>query len=752
MKTPPPDELLARIRERLDHPATLRELLQQLRLPPAQRSTLRRRLAALVDAGSLVKVRGNRYGRPDRLRLATGRLQMNPRGFGFVTPEQPIEGVTGDLYVAAANLNQALHGDRVVARVEPGRAADRAEGRVVRVLERATERLVGRYEVDESGLAVVVPFDRRLVVDVHVPPRDAAGAARGQMVEVELTRWPTETHNPVGRITSVLGDVETPGVDAELIIRKHQLPDEHEPAALTEAARAGRRIGPRDRQGRRDFRKWPTVTIDGDSARDFDDAITIERLPNGNWWLGVHIADVAHYVREGSALDAAALARGTSVYFPDRAIHMFPEALATGLCSLRPRVERLVQSCLMEIDRRGVVRRHELHDGVIRSDARMTYGEVNAILVDRDPVLRRRYRRLVPRFELMAELFEALNARRRARGSIDFDLPEAELLTDDEGRVEAIVATERNLAHRLIEEFMLAANEAVARHLEAHDMPALFRAHEQPDPTKVADFAAFAASLGFTLGAPAEGVEPGHFQRLLLRARGRAEERPLALLMLRTMQQARYDPANLGHFGLAAPAYAHFTSPIRRYPDLVVHRALRELRAAAADAPRRARWREALPELARRTSALERRAEEAERELVQWRKVRFMAQKVGDEFTGLVIGVTAFGLFVELTEHFVEGLVHISSMADDYYRHVEGEHALRGEHTKKVYRLGDPVRVQLVRVDRERRQLELALVDILDHVRRLEGRRDQPPRGSGRPAGATAQRGRGRGRKRRRGA
>ena len=748
MTTPPPEELLARIRATLDHPATARELQQQLGLSPAQRSTLRRRLAALVDAGKLIKVRGNRYGQPDRMRLATGRVQVNPRGFGFVIPEHPIDGVDGDLYIAGANLNQAMHGDRVVARVESRRSADRAEGRIVRVLERAAERLVGRFDSDESGLAYVVPFDRRLVMDVHVPRQDSAGAAPGDMVEIELTRWPTATRNPVGRVTEVLGDIEAQGVDTRLIIRKHQLPDEHGAAARAEAERAGSRVRPRDRQGRQDFRRWPTVTIDGESARDFDDAVTIERLPNGNFWLGVHIADVARYVQEGSALDAEAIQRGTSVYFPDRAIHMFPEALATGLCSLRPQVDRLVQSCLMEVDARGDVRRYELYDGVIRSDARMTYAEVNAILTGGDPGARKKYRRLVPHLELMAELFEVLNGRRRARGSVDFDLPEAEFLMDDQGRVEAIVAAERNLAHRLIEEFMLAANETVARHLEDNRMPALFRVHESPDPAKVAEFEAFAASLGFSLGGPAEHVTPGHFQRLLRRVHGKPEERPLAFLMLRTMQQARYDPANLGHFGLAAPAYAHFTSPIRRYPDLVVHRALRELRARTPDTERRQRWREDLPELARRTSAVERRAEEAEREIIQWKKVRFMAGKVGDEFTGYVIGVTAFGLFVELTEHFVEGLVHISSMADDYYRHLEGQHALRGENTKKVYRLGDPVRVQLVRVDRERRQLELALVEVLDHVRVLEGRRDRPRRRDGRKTGGTIDRRRTRPRRR----
>ena len=733
-----PEQILDDLRAKLDHPATVRELLQKLGLPREQRVSLRRRLATLVDAGALIKVRGNRYGLPARLRLVTGRLDVHPRGFGFVKPDQPVDGVAGDLYIAGGNLNEALHGDRVVARIEGGPAADRAEGRIVRVLERAAERLVGRYHVDEAGGACVVPFDRRLTMDVHVPAAEASTAAPGDMVAVELTRWPTAARGPAGRVSEVLGDIDAPGVDTRLIIHKHHLPDEHDPAAVAAAMRAGDAVRASDVAGRRDFRGWPTVTIDGDTARDFDDAVSLERLPNGNHWLGVHIADVAHYVPEGGVLDAAALERGTSVYFPDRAIHMFPAALATGVCSLRPEVDRLVQSCLMEIDARGTVLRYEFHDGVIHSDARLTYGEVNAILTDRDPAVRAAREPLLPLLESMAELFEALHGRRRRRGSIDFDLPAAEFRMDDAGRVEAIVAAERNLAHRLIEEFMLAANETVAGHLERARVPVLFRVHEAPDPAKVAEFEAFSASLGFSLGVPVDRVAPGDFQRLLGRLRGEPAERPVAFLMLRAMQQARYDPANLGHFGLAAATYTHFTSPIRRYPDLIVHRALRESRARTPNAEVREGWLEDLPELARHTSARERRAEEAEREIVQWKKVRFMADKLGDEFTGYVIGVTAFGLFVELIEHFVEGLVHISSMADDYYRYVEDRHALRGENTGKVYRLGDRVHVQLVRVDRDHRRLELALVEILDGVRRAEGRPGRTRRGRSRGPAAEA--------------
>ena len=721
-----PEDILEAIRSKVDHPSTLRELMQRLRLPGEQRASLRRRLATLVESGALIQVRGRRYGLPDRMRLVTGHVHVNPRGFGFVTPDHPIEGVTGDLYIAGANLNQAMHGDRVLARVERHRDGDRSEGRIVRILERASEQLVGRYEIDESGMAYVVPFDRRVVMDVHVPARERGKATTGDMVTIELTRWPTATRGAVGRVTEVLGDIDAPGVDTELIIRKHGLPDVHAEGVIAEARHLGSDVRPRDIKGRRDFRRCPTVTIDGETARDFDDAVTLERLPNGNYWLGVHIADVAHYVPEGGALDESAYERGTSVYFPERAVHMFPEDLATGLCSLRPRVDRLVQSCLMEIDARGSVERYELHDGVINSDARMTYGEVNAILSDDDEAARAKHAALVPLFELMAQAFEILHGRRRRRGSIDFDLPKAEFLMDDQGRVEAIVAAERNLAHRLIEEFMLVANETVAGHLEERAYPVLHRVHEAPDVEKVAEFEEFVSSLGFSLGAPPDQVRPRHFQRLLHRLRGKPEERPVAFLMLRTMQRARYDPASLGHFGLATATYTHFTSPIRRYPDLVVHRALRASRAGELDEEQREVRVEHVLEMAQHTSERERRAEDAEREMVQWKKVRFMADKVGDEFTGYVTGVTAFGLFVELVEHFVEGLVHISSMADDYYRYTERQHSLRGENTKKVYRLGDLVHVRLVRVDREHRQLELALVDVLDSVRREGGPRVTP--------------------------
>ncbi len=723
------EHILAQMRERVHHPAGARELLQLLKIPREERAGFRRHLKNLVASGDLIQIRGQRYGLPEKMDLHVGRLETHANGFGFVAPERPIDGA-GDIYIPGPQLNDAMHGDRVVARIERVKEDGRVEGRVIRILERRNTWLVGRYDRDESGMGFVVPFDRRVLMDILIPPGHEGGASPREMVTVELTRWPTPTRGATGRVAEVLGDIDAPGVDTEIIIRKYGIPDAHSPESVAEATRLGGAVTDKDLKGRTDFRSMTTVTIDGEHARDFDDAITIEKLPNGHYWLGVHIADVSHYVEEGSALDREAYERGTSVYFPERAVHMFPPELSTGLCSLNPHVDRLVQSCLMEVDRRGAVVRSEFHDGVIHSNERMTYTDVNGILTERNPALLERYAPLVPMFELMRELFQILNDARRRRGSIDFDLNEAEVVVDEGGVVEAIIALRRNVAHRLIEEFMLLANETVASYLDAQQAPALYRVHEEPDVLKVAKFEDFISGFGSSLGAPLTALRPRHFQKLLERIAGKPEEKPIAFLMLRTMQKARYAPENLGHFGLASPSYTHFTSPIRRYPDLVVHRALRATRHGALTDEQREILSEDLPETARHTSEMERRADDAERELLQWKKVKFMADKVGDEFEGYIVGVAAFGLFVELIEHYVEGLVHVSSMADDYYRFVDSAHMLRGENTQKTYRLGDKVSVQVVRVNMDARQIDLGLVEILERVR--DGERG-PRRSKARP-------------------
>lgn len=726
-----PATLLARIRTHVNHPATSDELARLLRVPRDHRAAFRRQLRQLVAQGDLVETRFGHYGLAEHMDVVTGRLSMSSAGYGFVEPERVTPGRTSDIYVAGPDLNEAMHGDRVLARVEREGAGGRPAGRILRVIERAQRTVVGRFDVDASGLRFVVPFDRRLTMDIVVPAGDQHGAAPGEMVVVEITRWPTAARGPVGRVVEVLGSLDTPGVDVRIILRKHDIPDAHGDAALAEARRLGREVRPRDLAGRIDFRDRIVVTIDGEHARDFDDAVSIERLPNGHCRLGVHIADVAHYVAEESALDREARERGTSVYFPDRAVHMFPEDLATGLCSLRPHVDRLVQSCLMEVDARGEVVHYELHDGVINSSARLTYTEVNAILAGRDEATRASHAALVPALDLMHELYEALHARRHRRGAVDFDLPEPEIVLDAAGLVSDIVASERNVAHRLVEEFMLLANETVAAHLEARGWPAVYRVHERPDPLKVAELESFMGTLGYSLGAEPDAVRPRHFQRLVERIAGAPEERPIAFLILRTMQKARYDVVNLGHFGLAAGCYTHFTSPIRRYPDLLVHRALRaeRQRPRALDEDAREQRTGVLRDWARIASERERRADEAERELLQWKKVRFMSGKVGETFDGYVTGVAAFGLFVTLADHFVEGMVHVSTMTDDYYRFAERAHVLIGENTGRRYRLGDRVSVRVARVDFERRQVELALEDVLQRLgrRRSGGREETVP-------------------------
>ena len=725
------DELLRSLQSVLARPASARELQQRLRVPREERVTFRRHLHALAAEGAVIALRGHRYALPGGADHVVGVLQMHPDGYGFVTPEH--DPASGDLYIPRSQFHEALHGDRVAVRQASPRGDRRREGRIVRVIERGTSRVVGQVETDAAGRVHVVPFDRRMRDRVMIPPADSKGAAPGDMVELEIARWPTATRGPVGRVIDVFGPPDAPGVDTTVILRRHGITEAHSPGAVAEARWMGAAVRPQDCEGRTDFRSSLTVTIDGDDARDFDDAVSVVRRDGGGYVLSVHIADVAHYVQAGSALDGDALDRGTSVYFPDRAVHMFPAELATGICSLNPGVDRLVQSCVIELDARGEPVHCAFHDGVIRSRARLTYSAVNAVITGRPHPQPVTEPAIVDMLRGMHGLFELLRDRRRRRGSIDFDLPEAEIRLDEEGQIEAITASERNDAHRLIEEFMLLANQAVAAELERRDVPAIYRIHEAPDPAKVEVFEAFIATLGHTLGAPGGAVRPRHFQQLVVRVSGTAVERPIALLMLRTMQQARYDTVNAGHFGLAMPVYTHFTSPIRRYPDLVVHRLLRELRRGAVDGPRRDALEAELPEIARHASQRERRAAEAERELVQWKKVRFMTDRVGEEFDGYVTGVSAFGLFVELADPFVEGLVHLSTLADDEYRFIESAHVIHGVRSRRVYRLGDRVRVRVLRVDADRRLIDLGLAEqlgaILDGTaarRRSAGRMARP--------------------------
>jgi ribonuclease R len=713
----------------LGKPVSVRDLVRGLSLDSPARRELKAVLRRLIADGALVKIRGARVGLPDRMNLVVGRLSCNPAGFGFVVPEVRREG-QGDLFVAPANIREALHGDRVVARLE--RQGPRGpEGRIIRVLERANSRIVGRYEDDGRFGGHVVPFDKRVLHEVFVPAGEEGGASGGEMVAVEITRPPTATRNPAGRVLEVLGRLAEPGVDLKVIVAKYGLPDAFPAEVEEEAGRVARPVGPAEVAGRTDFRGWLTVTIDPETARDHDDAVGIERRGDGGYRLAVHIADVAHYVREGGPLDQEAYLRGTSVYFPDRVVPMLPHALSSDVCSLVEGRDRLTQSVVIDLDARGRVKGKAFHDGVIRSAARLSYQQAQAI-VDGDTGLRERFAPLVPSLLAMDELAKLMRARRYERGSLDFDLPEPKLVLDAAGEMTGIVRHERLDSMRLVEEFMLAANEAVAEDLDRAGAGALYRVHEQPDPERVEEFVDLVASLGYRMPGRVEGIRPEDFQLILRQIEGKPEEKLVSYLLLRTMKLARYHEENLGHFGLATGMYAHFTSPIRRYPDLVVHRALRA-RRQGKDAGREAWLREKLPEMGLHLSERERRATEAERELVEWKKVRFMAGKVGETFAGYVTGVQAFGLFVELEEVYVQGLVHVSSMADDYYRFHEKAHLLKGESTGKVYRLGDRVQVQVVRADLERRQVDFALGDVLARARGAV---------RGRPKASPARRGR----------
>ncbi len=703
------DEIRDRVRKvlrRLKRPASEKDLLKHLKVKGEGRQEVKKVLAQMVSEGKLARTRTERLGLPEKMNLVAGRLECKAGGFGFVIPDRKD---SKDVYVAGAELGEALHGDRVLVHLERRGRGGKFEGRIVEVLERATTRVVGRYKRDAEG-SRVIPFDPRFLHEVFVPPGGEAGAEPGQMVVAELTSYPSPFRAPMGKVLEVLGAIDDPGVDVAIIIAEYGIPEVFPNDVLEEAERIPTEVPAGAVAGRTDFRDQTIVTIDGETAQDFDDAVIVEVLPNGNYRLGVHIADVSHYVREESRLDEEARKRGTSVYFPERAVPMLPERLSNGICSLNPGVDRLVQSACIEVSPKGRVVDTTFHDAVIRSTARMTYTEVRQILVDREPEVRKRYEQLVPLFEDMLGLYKILHQRRNKRGSIDFDLPEPEILLDVEGMVTGVVAAERNVAHRIIEEFMLLANEVVAEHLAGLDVPSLYRVHEPPDEEKVEDFEELISGLGYKLRAGTEKLKPKNFQKLVRKIEGKPEERLISYLMLRTMKKAVYAMDNTGHYALAAPIYTHFTSPIRRYPDLIVHRLLREVRRSGVPAPEAQEERQQqLPVIAEQASKTERRAEDAERELVEWKKVRFMADKLGEVFVGYVTSVTSFGLFVELEKYFVEGLVHISAMADDYYLFKEKTHTLKGESTGKVYRLGDCLEVRVARVDLERRRIDLSL-------------------------------------------
>lgn len=678
-------------------------LMQKFGISKAARAPFKAFVDELVDDGIVIRLKGNAYALAPETDVVRGHLSVHREGYGFVVTEEGQE----DIFVPARYLRENMHGDIVEARLIESRRSDRREGRIVRTIKRAVTTVVGKFQV-RGTYAVVVPEDRRITHDIYIPAKVYNRAQDGQVVVAEVVAFPSESRPAEGRVSEILGWPEDPEVEVLAIVRKYGLPYQFSPEVLKEAKLVAPQVREEDVVGRKDLRNSVVVTIDGETARDFDDAVSIVREGAG-YRLFVSIADVSHYVTPGSHLDEEAYERGTSVYFPDRAIPMLPEALSNGICSLNEGVDRLTMTAEMTFDAAGHRTGSAFYPSVIRSCARLTYTIVRKILADGDREAREQYANLVPHLEIMEELAQKLTKRRSDRGSIDFDLPEPQVVLDLQGQTEAIIRAERNLAHKLIEEFMLAANEAVASFIENKKIPSLYRVHEPPDLSKLRDFSEFIYNFGYVFRVGEEDVDPRELQKLLAAAAGKPEERLVNEVLLRSMKQARYDEENIGHFGLGADSYTHFTSPIRRYPDLVVHRILKEILQKCVSEERKEELAAALPPVADQTSKRERVAMEAEREIIELKKVQFMLDRIGEEFDGFITGVASFGIFVELVELFVEGMIHISMLPQDFYAYIEKQHSLIGERTGTVYRIGDPLRVRIASVSMERRRIDFVV-------------------------------------------
>lgn len=669
-------------------------------------------LNEMEKSAQIIRTRYDKFGVPERMNLVVGRLSVTGKGFGFVIPEPRLDASESDVFIPLSGMLSAMHNDRVVARVHRlGGNGKTREGEVIRIVERANRRIVGTFESSKS-FGFVVPDDPKIGQDIFIPRQHFNGAKIGAKVVVEITKWPESRRSAEGKITEALGYLGDPGIDVLTVIKKYDLPIEFPPKVLAEAEKVPECIEAGEISDRRDLRELSIVTIDGDDAKDLDDGVYVERR-GSKYFLGVYIADVSHYVKENAPLDIEAKERGTSVYLVDRVLPMLPKRLSNGICSLNAGEDRLAMAAQMEIDEQGTVVDYEIFPAVIRVYRRLTYNIVRKILVEKDAALRDDNADLLPMLEELERLCHILRQRRMRRGAIDFDLPEIKVRLDEKGVPVKLVKRERNLAESIIEECMLIANETVAEHLERRKDPALYRVHEEPEAGKLEKLNALLATFRQTLPHLKEGetVQPSSLQQVLKSVAGRPEERIISTVMLRSMKQARYEAKNLGHFGLAAKYYTHFTSPIRRYPDLIVHRMLKEsLRDNAFPAKRREKLKMALPEIALSSSQRERTAAEAERETTEMKKIEYMQPFVGEEFEGIVSGVTAFGLFVEL-ENGVEGLVRVSSMENDYYQYVEEQYALIGERTRQTYRLGDAVRVILVQANIESRTIDFILAD-----------------------------------------
>lgn len=689
-------------------PLTVQELEEALKIEDsADFKNFVKALVKMEEKGLVVRTRSNRYGLPQKMNLFRGKLTGHAKGFAFVTPED--NPGMDDIFIPPNETGTAMHGDIVMVRVSSETSGSRQEGTVIRILERGITQVVGTYSESKS-FGFVIPDDKKIANDIFIPQHASHGAVEGHKVVVKLTSYPEGRVSAEGEVIEILGHKNDPGVDILSVIHKYGLPMEFPEEVMEQANAVSDTIEESEIGNRRDLRNDVLVTIDGADAKDLDDAVTVSKLENGNYKLGVHIADVSHYVKEGSPIDKEALERGTSVYLVDRVIPMIPHRLSNGICSLNPQVDRFTLSCEMEITPNGDVVNHEIFESVIKTTERMTYGNVNKILVDKDEEQLERYEALVPMFQDMEKLAAILRKKRMNRGAIDFDFNEARVIVDEEGHPTEVVLRERSVAEKLIEEFMLAANEAVAEHFHRLDVPFIYRIHEDPKPEKLQRFFEFITNFGYIVRGSANDVHPKALQEIIEAVAGKPEETVISTVMLRSMQQAKYDPESLGHFGLSAEFYTHFTSPIRRYPDLIVHRLIRTyLVEGKLDQATKEKWNAILPEIADHTSKRERRSVDAERETDDLKKAEYMLDKIGEEYTGIIGSVTNFGMFVELPNT-IEGLVHVSFMTDDYYRFDERQLAMIGERTGKVFRIGDEIDIRVSNVNKEERAIDFEII------------------------------------------
>ncbi|MCF6230659.1 MAG: ribonuclease R [Gammaproteobacteria bacterium] len=699
----PSREFIMEIIAEAGKPLTRNYLIEKLDLrEPEQIEALRRRLRAMERDGQLLYNRRGAYCLIDQTDLVRGRVAGHPDGFGFLIPDEGGD----DLFLSDRQMRQVFHGDRVVAYVSGVDRRGRREGSIVEVLERSHTHVVGRFYV-EDGIGFIRPDNKRVAQDILVPVDQYGGAQHGQFVTLEVLSYPTVKREAVGKVTEVLGDHMAPGMEIDVAIRSYGLPEKWPQSVLDEIKKFGEQVPEEAKQGREDIRELPLVTIDGEDARDFDDAVFCE--PHGKGWrLLVAIADVSAYVENNAPLDVEARERGNSVYFPERVVPMLPEVLSNGLCSINPEVDRLCMVCEMFITAQGAVRKYRFFEGVMRSHARLTYNKVAAMLVDKDKSLRAEYANVLPHVEELHRLYTALDSRRKKRGAIEFDTTETRIVFAEDRKIEKIVPTTRNVAHMMIEECMLAANVSAADYMLTGKIATLYRIHEEPQEKKIEKLKEFLAELGLSLRCRTKPTAT-HYTKLLSDIQGRVDKHLIQTVMLRSMSQAVYHPDNVGHFGLAYESYAHFTSPIRRYPDLLVHRAIKHL-ISGKSLNEFVYSKSDMANLGEHCSMTERRADEATRDATDWLKCEYMLDKVEQEFDGIVTSVTGFGLFVEMKDIYIEGLIHITSLADDYFHFDPAKHRLQGERSGISYRLADPVRVRVTRVDLDERKVDFELV------------------------------------------